>query len=359
MYGQFEDLINSILKNESLIQIFNSIEDNLSIMDEECNILWANKIYCERLGKKYDEILGKKCYSLWHHRNSPCPDCPCIRTFHTNKIETIEKKTAEGRYFLLTGIPITLTNGKKAVFEIGKEITEQKVSKEKFSQTIRVQTVNSILNNFCHHLNNIFTGIYGFSQLLMKDIKDETTKNKFLKLIKIIERGINFSKSLEKLKISNYEENVFDLNYLVISMKNTLNDIVSCKDIELKISLSKDSPIIKGNIMQIREILIELVSNATEAIQKKGTIWISTDKVSSKVLLLVKDSGYGMNYHVLKKCFEPFFSTNPQKLGIGLTLVKNIIEMHDGSVEIESQPDSGTTVKIYFPAAILPQEQDT
>lgn len=79
-------------------------------------------------------------------------------------------------------------------------------------------------------------------------------------------------------------------------------------------------------------------------------------KIDSEIALIIKDSGVGMNEKILKRCLDPFFTTEPSKFGLGLTIAKNIVERINGSIKIESYPGSGTTVKVYFPEAILPQE---
>ncbi|MCX8033984.1 MAG: ATP-binding protein [Thermodesulfovibrio sp.] len=352
-------MISLNLETENLSEILNNLDDNLSILDEECNIIWANKAYYNRLGKKYDEILGKKCYSLWHHLTSPCHDCPCVKSFKTGNTEIAEKVTPEGRHFILVGIPLKTNDGRKLVFEIGREITEKKLSREKVVEILQIKAFNNLLGDFCHHLNNIFTGIYGFAQILGKYIQGEKSENYLGKLINSIERGIQFLKNIEKLKPVSNTNKVFDLNYLIISMKNTLYDIVSQKNIKLNISTSNLKSLIRGDPFQLRELIFELVKNAKDSILDSGTIDIKIEKIDSKVVLIVKDSGIGMNEKILKRCLDPFFTTYPRKFGLGLTISKSIAERMNGSLKIESHPNSGTIIKVYFPEAILPQEQDT
>ncbi len=354
-----DNLISFDFKSYTLTEIFNYIEDNLSILDEECNILWANKAYYNRLGKQFGEIIGKKCYSLWHHLSSPCPNCPCVKTFKTDKTEVNDRITHEGRHFILVGIPLKTKDNKKLVFEIGREITEKKLSKEQYIEILQLKAFNSLINDFCHQLNNIFTGIYGFTQLLRKDIQNEKNEKHFIKLTDSINKGIQFLKTLERLKNIRTEEKIFDLNYLLISMKHALKELINNDNITLNISTNVSSPLIKGDVFQIRELLIELIKNAKNSILDKGTIDIKVDKIDFKVILIVKDTGVGMSDNVLKKCFEPFFTTDPSKFGLGLTIVKNIVEKMNGSLEIKSEPSLGTTVRIYLPEATLPQEQDT
>jgi len=347
---EINNIFNFDINSKELTEIFNNIDYNLSLMDEEFNVLWTNKAYIERLGKTYDKVVGKKCYYLWHHSNTVCENCPCDNALKSNRVETNERISAEGRYYLLTGIPLNGGNNKRLIFEIGKEITETKIAMEKYKKVIESQVINSILNNFTHHLTNIFTGIYGFSQILEKNIKDEQLQKYLHNLIISSERGLNFVNALKKLKPSISNEAIFDLNYLVISLKNTIKEILG-DDIILDISPSEMPQLIKGDPLQIRELIIELIKNAKNAIHTNGIVSISTEKVNSKVLLKIEDSGQGMDEETLKHCLDPLFSTDPKKFGLGLTIVKAIVEAHNGHIEIKSKRDSGTTVNIYFPSA--------
>lgn len=346
---KINNIFNFDISAEDLTEILNNIDHNLSLIDEEFNILWANKAYIDRLGRKYNQVIDKKCYSLWHHRDKVCENCPCDKALKTHKVETNERITAEGRHYLLTVIPLKYSKNKKQIFGIGREITETKIAKEKYKEVIKSQAINSILANFIHQLTNILTGIYGFAQLLEKNIEDEKLQKYLYNLIIASKKGISFVNALKKLKPTISDEAIFDLNYLLISLKNIIKEILG-DDIILETSLSEIPQIIKGDPLQIKELIIEILKNAKNSIQGNGVVSISTEKVNSKVLLKIKDSGQGMDEKTLKKCFDPLFSTDPKKFGLGLTIVKGIVETHNGYIEIKSKKDSGTTVNIYFPS---------
>ncbi|MCS7163648.1 MAG: ATP-binding protein [Thermodesulfovibrio sp.] len=341
--------------------IFDAIEHNLSIMDKDLNILWINKAYAERLGRTPEYILGKKCYFLWHKRNNPCENCPCVKALKTLKVETEEVVSNEGRHYLLVAIPIIEEGEIKAIFEIGKEITKKKIFDEKFRELIKLEGIYEIVDNLAHQLNNIFNGIYGFIQLLKENTKDRYSLNFIEKIIKSVEKGSNFTKALLALKSSPSVKKVFDLNFLIISIKDLLKEITGEK-IKIEFLLSHKNLLIEGDPVQIREVIFELVKNARNAISEDGVILISTDKINKdeeeKVILQVSDNGVGMDEETLKRCFEPLFTQDPRRFGLGLSIVKNIVQKHNGFIEIESSPSTGTTVRIFFPSVTLQQEPD-
>ncbi|GAB6183873.1 two-component system sensor histidine kinase NtrB [Thermodesulfovibrio hydrogeniphilus] len=347
---------------EKILEIFNLIEHNISLLDSDLNVLWANRAYCERLGMNEDDVLGKKCYFLWHRRSSPCENCPCVKALQSGNIESNERESAEGRIYLLTGIPLKEGNKIVGVFEIGKEITKEKMLQSRVKEIIKHEAFFEIIDDILHHFKNIFTGVYGYAQLLKDKIKDETALCYINRLMESVERGNKFLHAMSYLKKEPSGQIVFDMNYLIISIKEVIQEIAGDR-IEIQYSFTKDIPLILGDPLLIKEVIIELVENAKNSIVDGGLIKISTEIVqedsAEKICLIVADTGKGMDEVSLNRCFEPLFTTNPSRFGLGLSMVKNIIYQHKGTIKIQSIVQQGTTVKVYFPKAISQQAQGT
>jgi CheY-like chemotaxis protein/anti-sigma regulatory factor (Ser/Thr protein kinase) len=119
--------------------------------------------------------------------------------------------------------------------------------------------------------------------------------------------------------------------------------------IELHSDLS-DLPKISGNRSELYEVVTNLILNAVDAIQGKGTISLKTYEQAGQVVLEVTDSGHGMTEDILNKCLDPFFSTKGDSgSGLGLAIVNGIMEFHQGSIEIHSQKAQGTKCLLFFP----------
>jgi len=165
-----------------------------------------------------------------------------------------------------------------------------------------------------------------------------------------------------------------NLNDLIIDM-NSLLEASTSKKVELSYSLAQDLPGIKGDATQIRQIVMNLILNGSEAIENKGQIKVTTLKVSQSlhdlesltinfnltagdyVLLEVSDSGCGIETEKLKQIFDPFFTTKFTGRGLGLAAVSGIIRSHNAGLFVESIIDQGTTFKIFFP--VSHEEYDT
>ncbi|MFW6413875.1 MAG: hybrid sensor histidine kinase/response regulator, partial [Verrucomicrobiota bacterium] len=113
-----------------------------------------------------------------------------------------------------------------------------------------------------------------------------------------------------------------------------------------------DVPLIPGSEEEMHEVLTNLIFNAVDAMPEGGNISISTEDHDNEVTLIFSDAGKGMREDVRKQCFEPFFSTNKlDGSGLGLVVVNNVVERHNGRIECSSEENKGTTFKIYLPKA--------
>ena len=127
------------------------------------------------------------------------------------------------------------------------------------------------------------------------------------------------------------------------------------KRIETRWSCSDDLPKVQGNPILIREALSNFFSNALEAVEDGGQIGIDARLEDEFISVKISDNGVGIPPDVLKHLFQPFHTTKPNGQGLGLFASKHILEMHRGSVEIQSSKGSGSTVKIKLPV-VGPEE---
>ena len=133
------------------------------------------------------------------------------------------------------------------------------------------------------------------------------------------------------------------------------------RDVDLKVDLDPEAPPVFADPDQLRQLLINVVTNAVFAMPRGGVLEISlrSGRADTRVELEVKDTGTGMTPEVLARAFEPFFTTRPvgQGAGLGLAMVHAIARAHGGSVELRSAPGKGTTVLVSFPRAERAEEQ--
>jgi signal transduction histidine kinase len=140
------------------------------------------------------------------------------------------------------------------------------------------------------------------------------------------------------------------LNEIVNGVLGLLQPQLMGNGVEVKLSLDPEIGVEMFDESSIRGALMNLILNAIEAMPEGGTLSIATDRTSDSLRLEISDTGRGIDQEEAKKIFEPFYTTKPQGLGLGMPYARKIIEQHDGTISLSSRPGEGTTVNIELPA---------
>ena len=253
--------------------------------------------------------------------------------------------------------------------DLQKAYNDLRQSQQAVMQQERLKALGQMASGVAHDINNALSPVVGFSDLIAqteKNISDNTKKHlKFIKtagedIAHIVKRLREFyrprdeNESLHSLDLAAISKQVIDM------MQPRWRDIpqVNGIHIEMQTDFAADTPAFAGIESEVRESLTNLMLNAIDALPQGGTITIRTraaerpgkDRQTTRYSVLeVSDTGVGMEEQVKKRCLEPFFSTKGKRgTGLGLAMVYGVIERHEGKIEIESEPDKGTTVRLLF-----------
>lgn len=226
---------------------------------------------------------------------------------------------------------------------------------------------SDFLANMSHELRTPLNAIIGFSELLAYDSTgdyEEGKKQEYAKdildsgrhLLSIINDILDLSK-VEAGKMSFYEDDV-DLIEISNSSIRILSNQAKEKDVDISLDVSDDLPFVKADERMIQQILTNLLSNAVKFSLEGGNILIKIGMMAdNKMYLSVTDNGIGIAQNKIKDVMEPFhqietsYAKSEVGTGLGLSLVKAFVEMHQGSLEIESEVAKSTTVTVYFPSS--------
>lgn len=207
-----------------------------------------------------------------------------------------------------------------------------------------------------HELRNIFTEIQGSLMYLKEEIRENYPQG--IAHIAEIEKGLNYATDVlgsvlrlsfpKKLSLSDV-----DLKVLVedlFALPN-IRDLTAKHHVVASIDIEKGLPTIPADGMQLREVVSILVVNAVQAMSPHGggTLTVSARRENGWAALRVSDTGPGMPASVLENLFTPFFTTKSRGLGLGLSISREIVKAHKGTIEVHSQPNQGATFLIKLP----------
>lgn len=241
---------------------------------------------------------------------------------------------------------------------------------EQLRQTQKMEAIGQLAGGIAHDFNNILTALVGYGNLLkMKAGEDPKLKGYAEQVLALCDKAANLTQGL--LKFSRKQilnPQVMDLNGFIRGLENVLMKVTG-PDIELKTDYFSDKSLtVLVDPVQMEQVLMNLVTNAKEAMPGKGKVTIVTGlteindefikshhygKAGDYAFISFEDTGAGMDEATQKRIFEPFFTTKEvgKGTGLGLSIVYGIIKQHAGYIIVEGQPGVGTRFRIYLPVA--------
>lgn len=260
-----------------------------------------------------------------------------------------------------------------ATLNIIRDITSQKLMEQQYMQSESLETLRTLSGGLAHSFNNLLMGIQGRVSLLGMDSLEN---DRFRKHLNGIEACVREASDLTRQMLGFAQSGKFNVSRLNV---NEIVDEVfltftrSQKEIVLKKETQPGLWPVEADRSQLEQALTNILLNACEAATEKGEIIIRTEnfeltearrrlqnmQAGEFIKLSVQDNGMGMEETVSKRAFEPFFTTKSigSHRGLGLSSVYGIVANHNGVIDIESIPGSGTTVCIYLPASNIDGEQ--
>jgi len=247
------------------------------------------------------------------------------------------------------------------------DITQRKVLSEQLNQSQKMESIGRLAGGVAHDFNNLLTIINGYSELIMRKIgKDHAFYTQIKQIAAAGKRAGSLTEQLLAFSRKQIiQPKILDLNLQISDTKKMLQRLIG-EDIVLKTKLDERLGLIKADPGQINQIIMNLAVNARDAMPKGGKLVIKTTnffidkkygqthsgvKPGPYALLMVSDTGIGMDQEIRRHIFEPFFTTKGQGkgTGLGLSTVYGIIKQNHGYIQVYSNPGQGTTFKIFLP----------
>jgi len=286
--------------------------------------------------------------------------------YHRRKDCTVFPVEITARHFNWRGREVHVAAIRDVSFRMEAEEEKRRLQAQ-LLQAQKMEAIGTLAGGLAHDFNNLLQAVQGYAELvLLRKKKDEPGHRELHEIIRAAKRGTELTRQL--LTFSRKVESKLqpmDLNRRVEQVKELLTRTIP-KMIEIDLRLTDDLQMVNADPTQIEQVLMNLAVNAKDAMPEGGRLFIETRNVNldkgycdthlgakpgNYVLLIVSDTGYGMDQETLEHIFEPFFTTKGvgRGTGLGLAMVYGIVKSHNGYITCYSEIGHGTTFKIYLP----------
>jgi len=349
----------------------------VAVTDAAGRITYVNDKFCAISKYEREELLGRDHRIINSHHHPKSFFANLWNTILAGRVwkGEIRNRAKDGSFYWVdtTIVPFLGPDGKPVQFvAIRADITERKVGEESIRQSQKLESLGILAGGIAHDFNNLLTSILGNCNLASMVLPQESPALPYLDQIeKATMRAADLSRQMlayagkGKVAIGRV-----DMNRLVHEMTELLSVSLSKKAL-IRYDLAPVLPEIMADPTQMQQVVMNLVTNASEAIPEgvNGAITLRTGELMVEkayitvtslpvglnpgryVTLEVSDTGCGMTPEVIARIFDPFFTTKFTGRGLGLSALLGIVRSHGGGLKVYSEPGKGTSMKVFLPAA--------
>jgi len=352
-------------------RIFELSLDMLCVVSFDGYFKRMNPAFGRTLGFSDAELLARPFIDFVHPEDRP----KSVAAFETLVNEHSSVTELENRYVAKDGHhhvmqwAATVDPGSRRIIAVARDVTEQRALEAQLLQAQKMDAIGQLAGGVAHDFNNLLLSILGNARFASEAATIEAA-TPHLEEIKVAgDRAAELTKQL--LAFSRRQPVVktqVDLNTLAGDMMTLLRRLIP-ESIEIDLIAGHQLSGIRADQSQIEQVLMNLCLNARDAMPGGGRMTIETENVQINggytdrhpwtkpgryVLLTVTDSGSGMTPEICQHVFEPFFTTKApgEGTGLGLATAYGIVQQHDGMIHVYSEPDQGTTFKVYLPVTV-------
>ncbi|MDX2499239.1 MAG: ATP-binding protein [Deltaproteobacteria bacterium] len=382
-------------RTDEMETILNGIQDFILVITPEMEITECNDSFLTKMRYSREDVIGKKCHEVYHKIDHPCnsglTDCPLKEVVRNKreirKIQTRLMPDGEMRYYEVNIYPIWEKDGKIQKFiHISRDITQHKKEEEEITNRLeqmvedrtrqvkethekllhqdKMSSLGKLSASVVHEINNPIAGILNLIMLMQRIAEEETLGqdqieqfNQYLKLMETETRRTSriVSNLLAFSRQSKMEPKRVNLNRLVEQTLFLNSNLLKIDGVKVDNNLDPDLPDLLGSEDQLQQVFMNLVSNATEAMEGAGggVLTIESKHLLSEDSLQInfQDTGPGIPEEDISKLFEPFFTTKKKGkgVGLGLSVAYGIVQEHGGSIYVKSKEGEGTTFQVRLP----------
>jgi len=345
---------------EEYRDLFENAYDVIWICDMSGKIQAINRFFQNLLGYSKDELIGTYLldYISREHRFRAIRNYLKFQRDRLIECELNFKTRDNGiRILWLKVRGIYEDGGIVGIHGIGRDSTELKKAQAELREAERIkrESMKQLTLKLAHEIKNPLTSITSSAQLVASS-KDARENQKIQRHMNIINKNVNIcNQVIRELYTFTHKPK---MNFRVIRISDLVKDLSRYAESKtehnpkIKIVATNGDPraAISGDKFRLEQAFTNLINNAVEAMAGEGTLIINAHSANNTVYIEISDTGCGMSSETLQNLYKPFFTSKTSGFGLGMPVVKDIIDAHQGTIHVESYPDQGTTFRISFKA---------
>lgn len=356
--GQLLELTDKYRQLEKQLAWYKSFFDNATdaafiVQPETWSVLDANEYAAQILGKSRNNLLGeimpqfRRIFKLLNKSNS------------TIVLSELSLENDRGEPIMVeVSARFMKFEGQDLILAIARDVSEQHALTDKLVQADKLVLLGQLSAGVAHEIRNPLAAVNLNLQVLKRRFSTEDPEFEYIdtalqgvdRISRIVEVTLNFSRPTMP------DIRDLQLNSLIVSTLELVTAVIKRKEIKVELKFDEKLPVIAADSKQMQQVLINLITNAADAIKIKGKIKIETytekfgkNSFGAYAVVAITDDGIGITPEDLSKIFNPFFTRKSDGTGLGLPITQRILHQHSGIIDVESSFGSGTTFYIKLP----------
>jgi PAS domain S-box-containing protein len=350
---------------------FDAIADGVILLAADDSVLKSNTAAERLLGKKATELLGRRYFEVLHGAREPVPGCPVVAARRTKRRACMELPLGDQLYNVTVDPLLDSQSQFQGAVHVITNITERKrleqeraVIELKLRQQQKLESIGTLAGGVAHEINNPVNGIMNYAQLIQDRLPAESPLKEFTgeilhethRVAAIVRNLLTFARDEKQ---SHSPARICDIVESTLSLIRT---VIRHDQIGLTVDVPEDLPEMKCRSQQLQQVLMNLVTNARDALNQR---YPSEDpdkviRLSARLMekagrrwirVTVEDHGTGITPEVRERMFDPFFTTKPRDrgTGLGLAISHGIVKEHLGELTVETEPGKLTRMHVDLP----------